>query len=70
MENKNKSNIPAFNIFKVCPICGEKKFVFDASEYVYKIGYKYYCSWTCYRKAQREMEEKHKKRKSNHIMQR
>lgn len=69
METKRKKyKLPAFNKLRECPICGEKKFVLDPSEYVYKIGCKYYCSWTCYRKAQKEMESK--KKKSNLIMQR
>ena len=45
-----------------CPICG-KSFV-PAPYHVYKMfikgSYRYLCSWSCYRKAEREKENKKK----------
>lgn len=67
MEQKKKYKLPAFNKLRECPICKEKKFVVDPSEYVYKIDHKYYCSWTCYRKAQKILEEQRTKKKANLI---
>ncbi len=36
----------------VCPVCGKVFFVENRAEYTYKIKQKYYCSYTCWRKAQ------------------
>lgn len=48
---------------KKCPCCKKKFFRLDYSDYAWKIqvrtskasGYKYYCSYTCYMKAWREL---------------
>lgn len=64
---KSVDELMGFNKLRECPICKTKKFVIDPDEYVYKIGTNYYCSWTCYRKAQKEMESNNKKRKVNKI---
>lgn len=36
----------------VCPVCKKVFFVELRTEYTYKIKHKYYCSYTCWRKAQ------------------
>lgn len=47
---------------KKCPLC--KKVFYPVSvDWVYKIqishnGYNYYCSWTCYRKAQMKKKKR------------
>lgn len=56
---------------KVCPICGSKFFVPDASMWAYKlkkaytkktrqIQYIYLCSWTCTNKARPSLQRGHK----------
>lgn len=45
----------------ICPICNKTKLISNHRDYVYKIGSAYYCSWTCYRKAQAEKFDKRKK---------
>lgn len=37
---------------KICPACGKVFYVENRTEYVYKIKHKYYCCYTCWRKAQ------------------
>jgi hypothetical protein len=37
---------------KVCPICGKVFYIECRTEYAYKIKHKYYCSYTCFRKAE------------------
>lgn len=36
---------------KVCRLCGKHFIAMYPELYVYKKGNKFYCSWTCYRKA-------------------
>lgn len=42
-------------IFK-CNICGKilSNYYYDFGNYAYKINNKYYCSWSCYKKALKE----------------
>ena len=55
MTDKKLNSI--FREYK-CPICGRKFIICSAIDYVYKLRaknvYKYFCSWTCYRKYQKE----------------
>lgn len=49
-----------------CPICGKTKALspcVNADKYVYKINYTYYCSYTCYRAAQKAKEAKKQTRR-------
>lgn len=47
----------------VCHCCG-KHFWFTYTGYwVYKINHKFYCSYTCFRKAQKEIEKNTKTRR-------
>ena len=48
---------------RVCPICGKQFIIHDLQDYTYKMtlnkkDIQYYCSWTCYRKAEKERESK------------
>ena len=59
-QGKSKNEIGLITE-KVCPICGRRFIVHDLQNYVHKLlwykkGYRYYCSWTCYRKAEKEIE--------------
>lgn len=45
---------------RTCPICKKKMVRLTFSEYVYRVGTKYFCGWTCYRKAQKQIKEKEK----------
>lgn len=60
---------PPYKPYK-CPNCGTIKQICMQREYVYKIRdgktgvYYYYCSYHCWRKALREIEESKKNRKN------
>lgn len=56
---------------KICPVCGSRFFVSDASMWAYKlkkvytkktrqIQYMYLCSWTCTNKARPSVQRGHK----------
>ena len=47
-------------VVKECPICG-KRFI-PTVEWVYRLGSKFYCRYTCYNKAG---GDKHKKYRTN-----
>lgn len=47
---------------KTCPVCGKDFIMSHADLWTYKIDSRYYCSWTCYRKAQK-MKKAAKKRR-------
>lgn len=42
----------------ICPICGKKVWISDAEQWTYKAEHpkRYMCSYTCFRKWQRENE--------------
>ena len=44
---------------KTCPVCGNKKFLLSPETYVYKIREKYFCSYSCKRKYEKEHPTKH-----------
>lgn len=46
---------------KICPECGKKFCRLDFTQYAWRIDNKYYCSYSCVRKA----DEKLKQRRSN-----
>ena len=49
-----------------CPICGQTKPLkecISAKDYVFKVNYTYYCSYTCYRAAQKVKEAKKQTRR-------
>ena len=48
----------------ICPICGRNKLIADHRQHVYKIHNDYFCSYTCYRKAQKILESRLKQ--TNH----
>ena len=52
-----KNTIPV----KKCVVCGTSKVCLNFADYVYKINKRYCCSWTCYRKLQKEIEVKKEK---------
>lgn len=45
-----------------CPVCGKLFYVPDFSEWAYRMSVnghlKLFCSWTCYRKQEKERDEK------------
>lgn len=45
----------------ICPECGAQKSICMQKEYVYKIETKYYCSYTCWRKALKETPQKERR---------
>lgn len=36
-----------------CPMCKKVFNVFNQTDYVYKVGSKYFCGWNCYRAYQK-----------------
>lgn len=49
---------------KICPVCGREQCRSDFGDYVYRNGNKYYCSWKCFRKAQKEKKCEQKRTKN------
>lgn len=47
----------AHYVERECPICHTTKLICDIKDYVYKINKTVYCSYTCYRKAQKLREK-------------
>ena len=48
---------------RACKTCGKKFFIAEFGEYAYRIGeHNFYCSYTCYRVAEKELLRKIKEK--------
>ena len=58
MEKKYYNPDHTWTNQRYCPICGKEFYITAWDSWVYRIDHKYYCSWTCYRKAQKTKKVK------------